>query len=131
MHPDLDRALCERHPALFADRHTPTSGMAWGFACGDGWFSLLDVLCESLQAETDQHGAPQLVARHAKEKFGGLRFFAPGASPRQRAMIELAQRLSQRTCELCGAPGQIYGPPPGRRGWVRSRCPAHENDSGR
>lgn len=105
MRPDLDRALCERYPKLFARRHDPTVCMAEGFACHDGWHHLIDGLCFRLQAETDQHGAPQLVVRQVKQKFGSLRFHVgPDATPRQRAMIELAQTLSLRTCEICGAP---------------------------
>lgn len=128
MNSDLDRALCERYPQLFARRHEQTSPMASGFACYDGWHSLVDVLCARLQAETDQHGAPQLVARQVKEKFGSLRFHVgPDATPRQRAMIELAQSLSLRTCEICGAPARQHSREDERSitAWITTRCDAH------
>lgn len=120
MHPDLDRALCERYPKLFARRHDRTSCMAEGFSCEDGWHHVIDALCFRLQAETDQHGAPQLVVRQVKQKLGSLRFHVgPDATPRQRAMIELAQSVALRTCEICGAPAD------GADDVLSVRCEAH------
>jgi hypothetical protein len=105
MNSDLDRALCERYPKLFARRHDRSSCMAEGFACEDGWYHILDALCFQLQAETDQHGAPQLVVRQVKQKLGSLRVHVgPDGTPRQRAMIELAKSFALRSCEICGAP---------------------------
>lgn len=120
MNPELDRALCERYPKLFARRHDRTSCMAEGFACEDGWHHIVDALCFRLQAETDQHGAPQLVVRQIKQKLGSLRFHVgPDATPRQRAMIELAQSVALRTCEICGAPAD------GADDVLSVRCEAH------
>ena len=124
MSPDLDRALCERYPQLFARRHDRTSCMAEGFSCHDGWYHLIDVLCLQLQSETAQKGAPQLVAHQVKQKFGELRFsVGPDATPRQRAMIELTRTLSLRTCEICGAPAMERD---GDVDWIDSRCEAHD-----
>lgn len=120
MHPDLDRALCERYPKLFARRHDPTCCMAEGFACQDGWYHLLDGLCSQLQHDTDQLGAPQLVVTQVKQKLGTLRFHVgPAATPRQRGAIELAYALSARICEICGAPAD------GADDVLSVRCEAH------
>ena len=56
MNPDLDAALCARYPAIFAGRQLSpeASPMAHGFACGDGWYTLIDVLCERLQQEPER-----------------------------------------------------------------------------
>ncbi|MBS0211577.1 MAG: hypothetical protein JSR26_00165 [Proteobacteria bacterium] len=73
-----------------------------------------------MQSETDHEGAPQVVARQVKEKFGSLRFHAIQASERQRAMIRLARVLSLRICEGCGAPGT-----PRETGRHATLCDAH------
>lgn len=124
MNPELDKALCEKFPGIFADRNASmtVTAMCWGFEVNDGWYSLLDVLCEELQRDTDQQGALQVVATQVKEKFGGLRFYVHAASDRQRAMIDLAEALSYRTCEQCGAPG-VLDEREGR--WMTTRCPQH------
>lgn len=90
--------------------------------CGDGWFDLIDVLCQQLQHDTEQAGAPQVLASQVKEKYGGLRFYADSGSDRQWAMIELAEALSERVCDACGAPGRC-----GRLqdGSIATRCNAH------
>lgn len=47
---ELDEQLCQKYPEIFRDRHAPMNqtAMCWGFACGDGWFALIDTLCASL-----------------------------------------------------------------------------------
>ena len=64
MSPELDALLCERYPALFAERYLPMArtAMCWGVCCGDGWFTLIDQLCKDLQAATDAGAIPQPVA---------------------------------------------------------------------
>lgn len=101
MHPDLDAKLCERWPLIFAERHgdPATTGMNWGFQCGDGWYGLIDGLCEVLQRDTDMDGEPQAVAMQVKEKFGSLRFRVRGATERQRAMIAVVEAISMRIKE--------------------------------
>jgi hypothetical protein len=60
--------------------------MSWGLEVGDGWFNLIDNLCESLShlyisgiTLSDQRyvplDAPTVVASQVKEKFGSLRFY--------------------------------------------------------
>ncbi len=98
MNPELDRALWERWPLIFSERHgdSASTAMCWGFECGDGWYGLIDDLCEALQGETDNEGAPQIGAMQVKEKLGSLRFRAREASERQRAMIRAALFISER-----------------------------------
>jgi hypothetical protein len=105
MSPNLDRLLCERYPKIFAERHgdPAETAMCWGFAHGDSWFVLIDTLCQALQCETDEGGAPQIVAKQVKSKFGGLRFYVNDkTSNAQRARIRLVESLSTRTCQVCG-----------------------------
>ncbi len=105
---ELDSLLCKKYPLIFAERHLSAekSCMCRGFSCGDGWFNLIDTLCSQLQFETDYHGAPQIVAKQVKEKFGGLRFYVDRADKKQLEMIQMAQSRSFKICETCGNPGE-------------------------
>ena len=80
---------------------------------------LIDELCTSLQRETEQYGGPQIVAAQVKEKFGRLRFRALKAPDRQRALIVFGGDLSERICEICGAPTCLNERP---ETWVDARC---------
>lgn len=106
--------LRQRYPAIFANLH-------WGFMCNDGWFDLIDVLCEQLQFATDRNGAPQVVAVQVKEKFGTLSFYTQNANKAQRGMIAMAAAMSARLCETCGQPGRtlVAG------AFWQTRCAAH------
>lgn len=126
MSPDKDKALCEKYPKIFADRHGDmrSTAMCWGFDCGDGWYDLIDVLCAHLQAMTDNNPNndrfPQIVAAQVKEKFGGLRFYVSASSDYQDGAISMAESMSYHICEVCGNPGK-----PNNRGWIRTTCAAH------
>jgi hypothetical protein len=52
---ELDEQLCQKYPKIFANRHADmkTTCMCWGFECGDGWYNLLDHLCNSIQHHID------------------------------------------------------------------------------
>ena len=120
---ELDETLCTRYPSIFAERHgdPATTAMCWGLEIGDGWYTLVDVLCRELQRQTDEEGAPQVVAFQVKQKGGELRFHVGAASERQIAMIDFAQAMSRQLCEGCGAPGTVSG---GRLGQASVKCPA-------
>lgn len=109
MNNELDTLLCERYLLIFADRNgdITRSGMPFGFECGDGWFSLIDALCERLQFSTDHDGSPQVVASQVKEKWGALCFYVHSASEEQWGMIRMAEAMSGRICEECGQHGQV------------------------
>ncbi|MBN3854036.1 hypothetical protein G3N59_11660 [Paraburkholderia sp. Ac-20340] len=129
MRDELQKSLRERYPLIFGaapghrDPFGPVLGPfpVWGFECGDGWFDLLDALALNLQYATKSAGAPQVVAAQVKEKFGRLCFYTDGADARQRAMIELAETMSSRICEVCGNRGTLTS----ANGWMMTRCPAH------
>ncbi|MEX3949823.1 hypothetical protein AB4Y40_18985 [Paraburkholderia sp. EG287B] len=129
MRDELQKTLRDRYPLIFRSALPPRDpcGPApdpfpvWGFECGDGWFDLLDALALNLQHATTSAGAPQVVAVQVKQKFGVLRFYADGADDRQRAMIELAETMTGRICEVCGNKGKLVS----KNGWMMTRCPAH------
>mgnify|MGYP003349597175 CR=1 FL=1 len=61
--------LFERYPKMFAKKDHPGS---WGgIYCGDGWFTLIDTLCSSIQRRIDNNkNVEQVVVEQIKEKFG-------------------------------------------------------------
>ena len=101
MKPELDKALCEKYPKIFVNRRADmsTTAMCWGLEVGDGWYNLIDTLCEALthtyptsikvDEEDGKHlgikpyadsyyftvEPPQVIADQVKEKFGTLRFY--------------------------------------------------------
>lgn len=50
---ELDQKLCADYPEIFRDRHADmrTTALCWGFECGDGWYPIIDELCDSLMTE--------------------------------------------------------------------------------
>lgn len=123
MKKELDELLCQRYPLIFAERDLSMkeTSMCWGFTCGDGWFDLIDALCERLQFWTDRNGAPQVVATQVKEKWGELNFYPRSASKEQWGMIWMAEAMSARICDQCGKPGKtlVHGH------WHMTRCAEH------
>ena len=121
MRKELDDLLCQRYPKIFAERNLPKNQtcMCWGFTHEDGWFTIVDRLCATIQWHLDQFPhIPQVVAKQVKEKFGGLRFYYEGGDDVVDGAVRLAEALSLRTCEDCGTTvgvGQT-------RHWVYTRC---------
>lgn len=64
-----------------------------------------------------------VVAEQVKEKYGTLCFYWRGEGltdavhGQVTGAVDMAELLSGRTCEKCGAPGELYGP-----GWLATRC---------
>jgi hypothetical protein len=107
MNKALQDQLYVKYPKIFAnkDKSMQESCMFWGIECNDGWYNILDTLCEAVthtyttSIEIDEErakqwgieptiwkdepkpryfldvGAPQVVADQVKEKFGTLRFY--------------------------------------------------------
>lgn len=65
---------------------------------------------------------PQVVAIQVKEKFGGLRFYFSGGDDYIDGIVDMAESMSYRTCEECGAPGTAT-----EGGWIRTLCEEHKN----
>ena len=96
-----------------------STAMCWGFECGDGWYHILDTLCQRIQDECDQTGV-QIKALQVKEKYGTLRFYTDTGNEIFWDYIDEAELLSSVTCEQCGAPGKIRG-----QGWYYTACYEH------
>ena len=85
--------------------------MAFGFEHGDGWFWLLDQLCNSIQNYIDNNNKyreekdhiSQVVATQVEEKFGTLNFYFNGGDDIIWGMVHLAEVMSGDICEFCGS----------------------------
>lgn len=107
MSPELEQKIFNEYPKIFKDntKSPQETCMCWGLEVGDGWYQLIDVLCEALtytfitSVEVDEEDGkrlgielsrwkdedkgryffrvepPQVVADQVKEKFGTLRFY--------------------------------------------------------
>jgi len=110
--------------------------------CGEGWFHLLWLLCGGLQETIEEvgfaaldHSDPQAVADFSqwravqvKEKFGALRLYLHRETSEMTTLLDLAERLSQHVCDVCGKPGkQRSGDAVERPMLVRTRCDEHVN----
>jgi len=137
----LQKELATNYPKIFKNvgGDPMVTCMAWGIECNDGWYDLLDTLCYTMQQhctaantryiiETDKYefveeGDPeyvQVVAAQVKEKLGTLRFYTDGGDASTEAMIELAEAMSGRICELCGSPARRNTD----SGWLHTTCTA-------
>jgi len=134
---ERDKALCAKYPKIFRNRRGDPRQtlMCFGFEHDDGWYDIIDTLCNTIQHHLDWKrgsdrfkGMPdeewdeghQTVAVQVKEKWGGLRFYVNSSDDYIDGAIALAESLSLRTCEQCGAPGKPRG-----GGWVRTLCDGH------
>ncbi|WP_288440960.1 hypothetical protein [uncultured Pseudomonas sp.] len=106
----------ERYPLLFSDPSVDD------IYCSRGWRELLVSLCDTLQAHLDRHPyVSQIVVAQVKSKFGELHFFYDGGDSYCMGAVALAEQMSLKTCEQCGAPGKLST---GR--WVSTLCPMHD-----
>lgn len=88
-----------------------------GLTVGDGWFSVLDALCERISNllygdDLLHNNEPtSIIVYQVKEKFGTLRFYlaeyncSAVCKEKIDEAINDAVRLSGKTCEKCGKSG--------------------------
>lgn len=132
MNSELQNQLVAKYPSIFREfgienKTAASSCISWfGIECGDGWFNLIDNLCDAMQSEADYVNRlyPRMkfavVAAQVKEKYGSLRFYADFVYDYAidsdsdsyilrkhinhiNGMISFAEKLSMTTCENCEA----------------------------
>jgi hypothetical protein len=142
----LQQKLYAYYPGIFIrkDLSPQESTMYWGICCGDGWYELLNSLCEEIDCHIEQENfnrkrryeklkwwrklftKPQSAitfeARQVKEKFGSLRFYYDGGDDRIKGMVRMAESISNRICDVCGGAARPVYP---TESWVAVRCPQH------
>lgn len=149
---ELQEKLYSKYPKLFKqknDNKTKTA-MCWGIAIGDGWYDLIDNLCDYIDFHIKNNDCPQIEFSQVKQKFGTLRAYYDVAPPikkeewkktkkawiktyeeylthRQHMLdkiggaVGFAESLSGTVCEVCGSPGELRG-----RSWVSTLCEEHK-----
>lgn len=139
MKKELDSYLVEKYPKIFINRYgdMKETAMVWGFEHGDGWFWLLDQLCDSIQnyidnnnnwKKSDEEKIPQVVATQVKEKFGTLSFYYNGGDSYTDGMVRMAENMSANICEFCGSTEDVGK----TQGWISTICkPCYDNSSER
>ena len=124
---ELEQKLVSMYPKMFSDYggDPKDTCVAFGFECGDGWFTILEALCHSVQGQCDYMNRifPQIclqgVATQVKEKYGSLRFYLyfhytenldDLDMERVRktlsfvdGMVSMAEAMSERVCGQCGS----------------------------
>jgi len=114
--PKVSRQMNELQQQLFDDFPTVFQREGDTPEVGNGWVKeLLRPLCQRLVGLgiADDFHVDQI-----KEKFGGLRFYASGASREQDDAIDAAERDSYKVCELCGSRRDVTT----RGSWLLTRC---------
>ena len=110
MKKELQNKLFEKYPSIFRqkDLSPQETAMCWGIACGDGWYTLIDELCNSIEnrLRNVNRGIPEdeyivCEAVQVKEKFGGLCFYIFGGDDYINGLIDLAESMSYRICVKC------------------------------
>ena len=131
MKKELDDYLCTTYPDLFKNRHTSMqeSCMFWGFECGDGWFNIINQLCNNIQhhlnwKNKDGEVVHPVTVDQVKEKFGTLRFYYTGGDEYISGLVSMAESMSGVTCESCGKPGTRT-----QGGWIKTACPEHGGEN--
>lgn len=111
-----------RFPKMFAEPYG-------GFACGEGWWPILEALCGQIQHHVDWKNkqsevVAQVTVNQIKEKFGGLRFYYSGGDDAIDGMVRMAESWAAHSCETCGSPGKSRS-----GGWIKTLCDYHEAES--
>ena len=111
----LENKIIQRFRDKFPDESIihdeAQSCLAFGFECGDGWFS---IIYESLLLLQDE----KFTIVQVKEKFGSLRIYIDGGNDRVNNVLGFLENQSEITCELCGDLGSIDW----SKSWKKCRC---------
>jgi len=121
MNEKTENKLFEKYPKLFPEGRKVNpkhSLMCFGFECEDGWYWLIDKLCDRIQSYIDANNKKQVVVKQVKEKFGGLRFYCRNLDILINGMIWFAESLSYSICEECGELGGELN----EKGYTQTLC---------
>lgn len=111
--------LFEKYPGLFFQKDLPMQQtcMCWGVECGEGWYGVLERLCEKLSKYSEEKGLDiQFV--QIKEKYGELRVYLNYYDDEVDKMTEEAENEADNTCEICSAKGELSI----KFGWYKTLC---------
>jgi len=129
MNEQLENKLVNKYKSFFTINQHIESGqpfypIAFGFECGDGWYTILENLLEKINNIQNKFNINNpsekmdIKITQIKEKYGGLRFYMGGATTEIFNLIDEAEDLSYKTCETCGSIEDIGQ----TEGWVVTIC---------
>lgn len=123
MKEELERKLSEKYPQFFSDSKKPPTESLMCFGCdhGDGWYHLIEAICRMVDQHVRnggwKHEEPYRFLQ-IKEKYAGLRVYDHGSDEYIKGLIDMAESMSYRICEVCGDAGSMH-----RSGmWVKTLC---------
>lgn len=135
MNQSLQNSLYEKYPKLFEnkDKSKQESCMYWGISTGDGWYHIIDTLCNRIVNHEKYVMNPKwprynpnyipVTFDQIKEKFGGLTVYYSGGDEYVDGLIAIAQDISYYTCEVCGDRGYQN-----KNGWISTLCDKHRQE---
>lgn len=112
MNINLSNQLKEKYPQQFSQLKY--------IECGDGWYDLIDKLCNAIQNRIDfnlkQGNECSFYWAQIKEKFAGLRAYSYGADEYMRGATDMAEIMSYSICEYSGEKGKLRNKKMGENG---------------
>jgi hypothetical protein len=121
--------LYNKYPNLFENRHKSPmeSCMSFGVECDLGWFEIISSLCHRIKQHEDNKKSDSEYSPvkfdQIKEKFGGLRIYHYGGDDYAKGLIDMAEAISYKICEVCGNKGY-----PNKSGWIKTTCETHKQN---
>lgn len=94
----LEEGLRSRYPEILGS-------LADGIQCDDGWLVLLEALFDEITRHCMSVGIPLPRARQVKEKTGSLRCYLSSKDDFIAGLVQMAEEISGRICEVCGEAG--------------------------
>lgn len=120
--------LEKRFPDLFGNVHKSpkASAMCFGIETGDGWFNLIEEVCEKLDTVAKVEDI-QVHFMQIKEKYGGLVIYVNNYVDAVDSILSDAEDRSYHVCELCGdtETAKVRG-----TRWVQTLCDRCVNKEG-
>ncbi len=120
MRSELQEKLFKNYPKLLrgSSENIQTNLLPFGIETGDGWYYLIDTLCDKIKRHCERTEIDVKVLQ-IKQKFGGLRFYVSTYDDDIFAMINFAEALSYTICERCSSMKNVKQT---TGGWVETLC---------
>jgi hypothetical protein len=91
-----------KHPTLFPKNC---------IQCRTGWYEIIDQMCSAIRVYVDNEIYDKEIHpqfKHIRERFGILDIQIEGGDEVVNLVAKSCERLSCKTCEYCGTPGDLY-----------------------
>jgi len=123
MNKELENKIITNYPNLFVDYSDDPyeSCLTWGLVVDDGWYQLVDNLCNTIEHYLNNNPkVDKVVIIQVKEKFGTLRFYYSGGDEFIRGMVCMTELMSSKICEKCGTNQNVELI--SDKGWLTTSC---------